>query len=188
MLENKLECWNLKINIDLIDYLKKLKDDCKYFLDLNNKNKDKLELFLTKLFEFHIKRLNKDVVTENYLVEFWLEKKVFGMKYFYDKDVYIKTKCYKTPIVCCETYFGDINYCLLATNITMGMYKYKDFPEENNIKLIFPKELNHILLDDNYFNGTIPFEINSNDYYILKMNIWDKFLLNISIYFGTFDE
>ena len=23
---------------------------------------------------------------------------------------------------------------------------------------------------------------------ILKMNVWDKFLLNISIYFGTIDE
>ena len=89
------------------------------------------------------------------------------------------------PLLSNIIYLNDSIYPTVITDVDLEKYKYKEFQNEKNITLVFPKKNKHITFDGSKRHGvTSVFETdNLNEpRYIIAINLWDRKPTNVEYY------
>jgi hypothetical protein len=144
-----------------------------------------LERYVYDIATFHLKRLNKDIVTHDeiinkYYVEFWVKNKyqTSGLHVDCDENLRREHLEYNYPLLSSVTYLNDCNTPTVITNIDMDRYMYKEFEKDLHLFFSFPKKGKQITFDGKYYHGSAildkEFDFSNEDRYIIAINLWDK--------------
>ena len=171
---------NLTNNLDdkILDYFTDISTNT-YLLNTTKKELNLLEKYVYDIAMFHFKRLNIEYNSDANYIEFWFKNKVTLKSYHFDCDEYERktNNKYIYPLLSNVIYLNDSIYPTIITNIDLEKYKYKEFNNEKNITIIFPKKNKHISFDGTNRHGVSAiFEENKKDdpRYILAINLWNK--------------
>jgi hypothetical protein len=160
----------------------------RYLLNTDQSNFDLLEKYIYDIAMFHFERLNIKYNKNINYIEFWYKNKVnLDNNFHFVCDEYEKKKNnnYIYPLLSNIIYLNDNIYPTIITNIDLEKYKYKEFDNENDITIIFPKKNKHISFDGSNINGTYAlFEENREDVprHLLSINLWNKKPTNVEYY------
>jgi len=185
----QINCITNNINDKILDILTNIPDiSDTYLLNTNKEEFDLLEKYIYDISMFHFKRLNIEYNKDINYIEFWYKNKVnFDNKFHFDCDEYEKkvNNNYIYPLLANIIYLNDNIYPTLITNIDLEKYKYKEFDNEKNIKIIFPKKNKHISFNGANMHGVYElFEETKKDEarHILAINLWNKKPTNVEYY------
>jgi len=158
-----------------------------YLLNTTQEEFDLLEKYVYDIAMFHFKRLNIEYNSDTNYIEFWWKNRVAFKNYHFDCDEFEKktNNTYIYPLLSNIIYLNDSIYPTIITNIDLEKYKYKDFNNEKNITIVFPKKNKHISFDGcNKHGVSAIFEENKEDdpRYILAINLWNKKPTNVAYY------
>jgi hypothetical protein len=174
-------------NNKLQNYIQKLGGSKTMLLDLNKTKYNFLEKFIYETAMFHFKKLNI-IDSENKYVEFWCKTKFNNHNFHVDCDEYERrtNNKYLYPLQSCVSYFTDSKCPTIITNIDMDGCLYKEFEDQNEIFLSFPKLNNQITFDGKFFHGctSLSEDDETQDRYIIAINLWNIKPSNIEYYLG----
>jgi len=159
-------------------------------LNTNQYNFNLLEKYVYNIALFHFKRLNIEYTSDTHYIEFWLKNNVNLNNFHFDCDEYEKNNNnnFIYPLLSNIVYLNDSIYPTILTNVDLENYKYKDFQNERNIMIVFPKKNKHITFDGSKRHGvSLVFEEDKlNDpRYIIAINLWNKKPSNVEYYQKT---
>lgn len=174
------------LNDKILDYFTDILRDT-YLLNTKKEEFDLLEKYVYDIAMFHFKRLNIEYNSDTNYIEFWCKNSVNLKNFHFDCDEYEKktNNNYIYPLLSNVIYLNDNIYPTIVTNVDLEKYKYKEFNNEKNIAIIFPKKNKHISFDGRHKHGVSSiFEENKEDEprYILAINLWDKKPTNVAYY------
>lgn len=185
-METECDIWD--INVDNIT--EKIKGVMKtsgvtYLLNMNNKNKDILELYLHSIAKNMFKQMNIDD-TENYFVEFWWKNKAtHAFHVDCDEELKNNESKYVHPLLSCVNYLNDNVNPIIITNINVEQFTYKDF-DNGSISLVFPQKNTLLTFYGGNYHGVVNItnkEPNNNeDRYVIAINIWKDRPHNVEYY------
>ena len=174
-------------------------------LDLTKSSYSLIEKYVYDIVAFHFARLNISD-TENHFVEFWCKSKFDTHTLHLDCDEKLKkTKGeYEHPLLSCVTYLNDApNSPTVITNVDLECYKYKEFEEQTEIVLSLPVRNKQITFDGHFYHGSTTLaevdvhelgesdesgesdERESDDRYIIAINLWNKKPIDVEYYAPT---
>jgi hypothetical protein len=159
-----------------------------YLLNTEQEDFDLLEKYIYDIAMFHFKRLNIEYNKDTNYIEFWCKNKVnLYNNFHFDCDEYERktNNNYIYPLLSNIMYLNDSIYPTILTNIDLEKYKYKEFDNEKDITIIFPKKNKHISFDGSNRHGVYAlFEENKEDEprNILAINLWNKKPTNVKYY------
>ena len=160
----------------------------RYLLNTDQFNFDLLEKYIYDIAMFHFERLNIKYNKDINYIEFWYKNKVnLDNNFHFICDEYERkiNNNHIYPLLSNIIYLND-NICpTIITNIDLEKYKYKEFDNENDITIIFPKKNKHISFDGSNSHGTyVLFEENRADdpRHLLSINLWNKKPTNVEYY------
>jgi hypothetical protein len=159
-----------------------------YLLNTDQNEFDLLEKYIYDIAMFHFKRLNTEYNKDINYIEFWYKNKVnLDNNFHFDCDEYERkiNNNYIYPLLSNIIYLNDSIYPTIITNIDLEKYKYKEFDNEKDITIIFPKKNKHISFDGSNKHGVYAlFEENreDEDRHILSINLWNKKPINVEYY------
>ena len=169
-------------------------------LDLTKSSYSLVEKYVYDIVAFHFARLNISDM-ENHFVEFWCKSKFDTHTLHLDCDEKLKkTKGeYEHPLLSCVTYLNDApNSPTIITNVDLECYKYKEFEEQTEIVLSLPVRNKQITFDGHFYHGSTTLaevdvgadanrsdEHESDDRYILAINLWNKKPIDVEYYAPT---
>lgn len=182
--------WQIQIGNDLSE------DICNYFtietlkntklLNTEQEDFNLLEKYVYDVSMFHFNRLNIEYNSNTHYIEFWCKNSVELNSFHFDCDEYEKKmeNNYIYPLLSNIIYLNDSTYPTLITDVDLEKYKYKEFQNEKNITLVFPRKNKHITFDGSKRHGvTSIFEENNNEpRYIIAINLWDRKPTNVEYY------
>jgi hypothetical protein len=174
---NKTEIWNINIDCDIQDNIKKnesalqnadiinkfinfLSNNGVFHFDFDREYNSFLEIFLKNIILFHIQRLN--LTHDEVYVNIWGEENEYNFTYLHmhfdhcDYEKIIEGTENKKPIMSCVTFFNENNTPLIITEITKEMVRENNYLNYDNNKLYieFPQTLKHISFDGGtYMHG-----------------------------------
>ena len=96
----------------------------------------------------------------------------------YDKYKKNTENKFKFPLLHSITYLTDSIYPLLITNVDNNQYKFKEFKNEENLVLCFPKKGNHIVFDPSKYHSYLKI-INNDETSQLKD--FDSIILSLEV-------
>jgi hypothetical protein len=183
--KQKFNCWNIILKDNNI--YNKIINNCNfkgmYLLNTNKKKYSYVEKLIKELVEFHSIRLNKDFLSDNYYIEFWIksQEETHSEHLFHiDKDeLYLKKYGQLfIPILSSVTYLSTSINPTIITNIPDNINNFNNIHQQNLI-ISFPKKLNHIIFQGKYIHGVkkiIDYENNndSNCRITMMFNIWQR--------------
>jgi hypothetical protein len=145
-----------------------------------------LEKYVYDIALFHFNRLCIEYNPNIHFIEFWCKNTVELNNFHFDCDEYEKKTDNKFiyPLLSNIIYLSDSIYPTVITDINLEKYKYKEFQNEQNITLVFPRKNKHITFDGSKRHGvTSIFEEDNNEpRYIIAINLWDRKPTNIEYY------
>ena len=188
---DSIQLWHIENNIineSMIDIINKNVNNSTQLLDLTKESFDAYEKVIYDIALYHFNRLNINNTINEYYVEFWCKNKFDTHKLHVDCDEYEKktNMNYIYPLLSCVTYFND-NCCpTIITNIDMEIYKYKEFENQTELFLSFPKCNKQITFNGKYYHGSTLIDDNNfakdDSRYIIAINLWDKKPSNVNYY------
>jgi len=188
---DSIKLWHIENNISnesMIDMINKNVNNSTQLLDLTKESFDAYEKVIYDIALYHFNRLNINNNANEYYVEFWCKNKFDTHKLHVDCDEYEKktNMNYIYPLLSCVTYFND-NCCpTIITNIDMEIYKYKEFENQTELFLSFPKCNKQITFNGKYYHGSTLIDNNNfakdDSRYIIAINLWDKKPCNVNYY------
>jgi hypothetical protein len=188
---DSIQLWHIKNKIsneDMINIINKNVNNSTKLLNLTKETFDAYEKVVYDIALCHFNRLNININSSKYYVEFWCKNKFDTHRLHIDCDEYEKkTKMnYVYPLLSCVTYFND-NYCpTIITNIDLESYKYKEFDKQTELFLSFPKCNKQITFNGKYYHGSTILDYNKFEKevsrYIIAINLWDKKPSNVDYY------
>jgi hypothetical protein len=180
----KFDCDQFYYNI-LLDSIKNNEHKKRlYILNTNKDSFDIIEKFVYDTAKTHFERLGLDI--DKHVVEFWYKKyvsfdddptnKVNNFHIDCDENEFKYNNTYYKPLLSCVSYFNTNNFPTIITNIDIDDYKFKNFNNKKDIKLIFPEEKKQITFDGTKFHGatTITTKSDSYDRLMFAVNLWDR--------------
>jgi hypothetical protein len=182
--------WQIEVDNDLseeicncftVEPLKNTK-----LLNAEQEGFDLLEKYVYDVSMFHFNRLNIEYNSNTHYIEFWCKNSVELNNFHFDCDEYEKKmeNNYIYPLLSNIIYLNDSIYPTIITDVDLEKYKYKEFQNEKNITLVFPRKNKHITFDGSKRHGvTSIFEENNNEpRYIIAINLWDRKPTNVEYY------
>jgi hypothetical protein len=154
-------------------------------LNTENTSRDILEQYVSQIAKFHSSRLN--LSTEKSLcIEFSLiTNNINHCNIVYDKPNYDKTNKKNSPVFSVITNLGNGTCPLLLTDINHQQYKYKNFNEQEQNKLLFLNKYTHLVFDSSKYHGFAnifnELDDGASEPYLL-INVWSYPLDNIPYY------
>lgn len=156
-----------------------------YRLKPDNTSRDMLEQYVNQIAQFHSSRLNLST-DESVCVEFsMITNNINRCNIVYDKLNYDKTNKKNSPIFSVITNLGNGTCPLLLTDINHQQYKYKNFNEQDQNKLLFLNKYMHLVFDSSKYHGFINIlnELNDGDFeHYLLINVWSYPIENVPYY------
>jgi len=186
--------WNITLTDNAINTNEIILDICStlvsntYLLNTEQDNFDLLEKYIYDVAMFHFKQLNIEYNKDTNYIEFWYKNKVnLHNNFHFDCDEYerIVNNDYIYPLLSNIIYLNDSEYPTIITNINLEKYKYKEFDDEKDITIIFPKKNKMLSFDGSKRHGVCSiFNENnkSNPRHILAINLWNKKPTNVEYY------
>jgi hypothetical protein len=186
-----IQNWQLEISSEVSDiiydtFVNKNLNETK-LLNTDQSSFDLLEKYVYDISMFHFNRLNIEYNLDKNYIEFWFKNIVDLNNYHFDCDEYERkiNNNFTYPLLSSITYLNDSIYPTIITDIDLEKYKYKNFQNEKNITLVFPKKNKHIIFDGSKRHGvTSIFEEDNinNSRYIIAINLWNIKPRNIEYY------
>ena len=149
--------WKTNTNYSIISYLNELQKS-KYLLNTNYSEYDTLEKYIYDVVSFQLSNKNYDINISNYYIEFGIYNENDIFEYEDDK-----------PILSIISFFNK-SKCMFFTEIDIESYKYKDYSNENIIKIIIPEEFTYIIYNSSNYHNFLNIN-NKNDFLPLYLNI-----------------
>jgi hypothetical protein len=186
---DNINIWKIVHSIDNNEYINSIDVDQNkktHLLDLSKDTYCLLEKFVYDTAQFHFKRLNIDVTTNNYYIEFWCKNKFDTHALHVDCDEYQKNANFKYsyPLLSCVTYFNDNACPTIITNVDLEAYKYKNFETQDALFFSLPRCNKQITFNGSFYHGSSLFTENDTEdsRYIIAINLWDKKPYNVDYY------
>ena len=183
--------WQIEVNSDLFDIIyNDFMNECLKGTKLLNTDQDSfnlLEKYVYDISMFHFNRLNIEYNSNTHYIEFWCKNTVQLNNYHFDCDEYERKmdNNFIYPLLSNIIYLNDSIYPTVITDIDLEKYKYKEFQNEKNITIVFPKKNKHITFDGSKRHGvsSIFEEDKINELrYIIAINLWDRKPTNVEYY------
>jgi hypothetical protein len=154
------------------------------------KNKEKYDIIEKYIYDIVNNILkNKNIYFDQFKfhIDFFTKKQSLfpDMHIDYDIEKYNLEKKYIYPMISCVLYLNnDNNFPTILTDIDIEDYKYKNFDNENNLLLSFPRKMKLLTFNGKYMHGISNINnILNNDNNIIVINIWEDIKpLNIDYY------
>lgn len=185
----EIQNWKIEVNSDEIyDFIKNnVSFNGTNLLNTDQDSFNLLEKYVYDISMFHFNRLNIEYDSKSHYIEFWCKSTTDLNKFHFDCDEYEKliNNNYIYPLLSNIVYLNDSIYPTLITNIDLEKYKYKEFENEKNITLVFPKKNKHISFDGSKRHGvtSIFSEEDVNEpRYIIAINLWNVKPTNVEYY------
>jgi hypothetical protein len=187
----KIQNWQIEINPDFSDIVyhdftnESLKNT--KLLNTEQKNFDLLEKYVYDISMFHFNRLNIEYNSDTHYIEFWCKNTIELNNFHFDCDEYEKNtnNNFIYPLLSNIIYLNDSIYPTVITDIDLEKYKYKEFENEKNITIVFPKKNKHITFDGSKRHGVSSIfeedKINESRY-IIAVNLWNIKPTNVEYY------
>lgn len=156
-----------------------------YRLNPDNTSRDMLEQYVNQIAQFHSSRLNLSA-DKSVCVEFsMITNNINRCNIVYDKPNYDKTNKKNSPMFSVITNLGNGTCPLLLTDINHQQYKYKNFNEQDQNKLLFLNKYMHLVFDSSKYHCFINIfnELDDGEFepYLL-INVWSYPLENLPYY------
>ena len=156
-------------------------------LNTEQDNFNLLEKYVYDISMFHFNRLNIEYNSNTHYVEFWCKNNVELNNYHFDCDEYEKNinNNFVYPLLSNIIYLNDSIYPTVITDVDLEKYKYKEFQNEKNITIVFPKKNKHITFDGSKRHGVASiFEEDKTTElrYIIAINLWNIKPINVKYY------
>lgn len=185
---------NLNIYNFNIDYetplIEKINENCgsgTFLLDLLKDKYNAIEKFVYDTAVLHCSENKIDFNTV--FVEFWCKNKIDLNGFHVDCDEFLKKQekyIYLYPLLSCVSYFDDSTcFPTTLTHIDIEKYLYKEFENEKNIVLSFPKKNKQITFYGKYMHGVTQLFENEDigqSRKIIAINIWNRKPENVEYY------
>jgi hypothetical protein len=186
-----IQNWQIEVSSEVPDiiydnFINKNVNETK-LLNTEQSSFDLLEKYVYDISMFHFKRLNIEYNLNTNYIEFCCKNIVDLNNYHFNCDEYERkmNNNFRYPLLSSISYLNDSIYPTIITDIDLEKYKYKNFQNEKNITLIFPKKNKHITFDgDKRHGSTLLFEednINKTRY-IIAINLWNIKPTNVEYY------
>jgi hypothetical protein len=187
----KIENWEIDVTSEISEmiydhftneFIQKTK-----LLNTNQDNFNLLEKYVYDISMFHFNRLNIEYNSDMHYIEFWCKTNVQLNNFHFDCDENERDmeNNFIYPLLSNIIYLNDSIYPTVITDINLEKYKYKEFQNEKNIMIVFPKKNKHITFDGSKRHGvsSIFEEDNINgSRYIIAINLWDRKPTNVEYY------
>jgi hypothetical protein len=183
--------WQIEVSANLSDiiyenFTTEILNDTK-LLNTSQDNFNLLEKYVYDISMFHFNRLNIEYNSSTHYIEFWCKNSVQLNNYHFDCDEYEKktNNNFIYPFLSNIIYLNDSIYPTVLTEVDLEKYKYKEFQNEKNIIIVFPRKNKHITFDGSKRHGvTSIFEEDKiNDArYIIAINLWNRRPVNVEYY------
>jgi hypothetical protein len=187
----KIENWEIDVTSEISEmiydhftneFIQKTK-----LLNTNQDNFNLLEKYVYDISMFHFNRLNIEYNSDMHYIEFWCKTNVQLNNFHFDCDENERNmeNNFIYPLLSNIIYLNDSIYPTVITDINLEKYKYKEFQNEKNIMIVFPKKNKHITFDGSKRHGvsSIFEEDNINgSRYIIAINLWDRKPTNVKYY------
>jgi hypothetical protein len=156
-------------------------------LNTNQESYNLLEKYVYDISMYHFDRLNIEYNSNMYYIEFWCKNNVELNNFHFDCDEYEKNidNNFIYPLLSNIIYLNDSTYPTVITDVDLEKYKYKEFQDQKNITVVFPKKNKHITFDGSKRHGVANIfeEDNINgSRYIIAINLWNRKPLNVEYY------
>jgi hypothetical protein len=156
-------------------------------LNTSQDNFNLLEKYVYDISMFHFNRLNIEYNSNTHYIEFSCKTKFELNNYHFDCDEYEKnaTNNFIYPLLSNIIYLNDSIYPTIITDIDLEKYNYKEFENEKNIIVVFPRKNKHITFNGSKRHGvTSIFEEDkmNEPRYIIAINLWDRKPTNVEYY------
>ena len=179
----RINTWNINCNesnYNLIHMIERFPWNCRQLLNLNKDNYTYFEQYIYDISNFHFSRMDIHNI-KNYYVEFLCKKETSYNKLHTSCDNVLQTQ---DPILSCITYLNDSINPTIITNINNENYKFKEFDEQTEIMLSYPKTNKQITFDGSFFHGCTTLTNNQDDIdrYIIVINIWNTKPTQVNYY------
>ena len=187
----KIENWEIEVTSDISDMIyDHFTDEALFNTKLLNTDQDSfnlLEKYVYDISLFHFNRLNIEYNSNTHYIEFWCKNNVKLNNFHFDCDEHKKSteNNFVYPLLSNIIYLNNSIYPTVITDIDLEKYKYKDFQNEKNIMIVFPKKNKHITFDGSKKHGVASIfeEDKTNEpRYIIAINLWDKKPTNVEYY------
>jgi collagen beta-1,O-galactosyltransferase len=143
---------NIELQQKILDCFNNMNYNSKFNI-FNKKNKDYLESFIFDIINYHTSKLS---IKHPYYVEIEKRKK--------QSKITIETESFPLLQIC--VFFRNVEIPCVFSNIDEKSFTYKKFSKINNLFLIKPKQLEHLLYANDYCHYI------SDDHMLI--NIWKK--------------
>ena len=151
-----------------------------YSLNLKKKLFTSIENYIIDIIKLKINNY------ENYNIEFWVDNKK-DISISYNRD---SNNLYLFPVYSFVNYICIIENIspFIIANINMENYNYKNFKNENEIALSYPKSNKIVCFQGNLFNGFTHNEnITNENPLFLFINIWENYPINCITYNNNYN-
>lgn len=183
---------NEKLDSLLTQYAYLSEPGITFLLD-TTKQSSMVEKIIFEIYEFHMKRLNIDLIKKDIHVEFWFRVSTDNLNdYHLDKDEFSEilddgNKSIHVPFLSCVTYLNDNDRIpTIITDVDKDMFDNKNFSNTKCLYLSLPRKMKHISFEGSkYYHGKSSlYDTNLPDEKrnILVMNFWEKKPLNVPLY------
>jgi hypothetical protein len=166
-------------------------DNTSYRLDAERTVLDTLEQYVSHITAFHSSRLNLSYNKMSCIEFSIITTPVNRCNIVYDKPNYEKSNKKNSPVCSIITNLGDCTCPLLLTDINHQQYKYKQFTDQSQNKLIFLKKYMHLVFDSSKYHGFVDIlndgNVDTTQRYLL-INLWSYPLDNIPYYSSVNDS
>jgi hypothetical protein len=187
----KIQNWQIEVTSDLSnifhDYFSSELLQNTQLLNTDQDSFNLLEKYVYDISMFHFNRLNIEYNSNIHYIEFWCKTNVYLNSFHFDCDEYEKKmeNKFTYPLLSNIIYLNDSIYPTVITDVDLEKYKYKEFQNESNITVIFPKKNKHITFNGSKMHGVASIfdEDKTNEpRYIIAINLWDRKPTNIEYY------
>jgi hypothetical protein len=186
----EIQNWEIEVTSDISEMIYDHFTNETLYTKLLNTDQDSfnlLEKYVYDISMFHFNRLNIEYNSNMHYIEFWCKKNVQLNNFHFDCDEHEKNmeNNFIYPLLSNIIYLNDSIYPTVITDIDLEKYKYKEFQNEKNITIIFPKKNKHITFDGSKRHGVASIfeEDKTNETrYIIAINLWDKKPTNVEYY------
>lgn len=187
----KIENWEIDVTSEISEmiydhftneFIQKTK-----LLNTNQDNFNLLEKYVYDISMFHFNRLNIEYNSDMHYIEFWCKTNVQLNNFHFDCDENERDmeNNFIYPLLSNIIYLNDSIYPTVITDINLEKYKYKEFQNEKNIMIVFPKKNKHITFDGSKRHGVSSIFEKDNingSRYIIAINLWDRKPTNVEYY------
>ena len=166
-------------------------DNNSYRLNTESTTRNTLEQYVSQITAFHSSRLNLSCKKMSCVEFSIITSPVNRCNIVYDKPNYEKSNKKNSPVCSIITNLGDCTCPLLLTDINHQQYKYKQFTDQSQNKLIFLKKYMHLVFDSSKYHGFVDIlndgNVDTTQRYLL-INLWSYPLDNIPYYSSVNDS